>query len=189
MKIGLVLALALALSVAGAQGAAAAGKSEEPQWGGRQLALGVGEEHGFNGLVRLRFNHVAIEGALGAMPYVLSAVAGGDATYVIGASARATGSVIFFISDALRRYQSGIRLGGAFDSFFGPSALAGYVGELNLTERLALQAGAGFAYFPDGQRHADDALAKKSGTGAFKSSPLQTLVHVYGGVNLIFYLF
>jgi len=146
------------------------------------FALGLTslKEHGFGGILRLKYSFLALEGSVGAMPAVL--IFDSYRSIEFGMPLNADAGLIFFFNDQNRDFRNGLRLGGTWNRAFGGGFMLGWTGDCILS-RFILSFGAGMQYYPEGVSH----LKKYFDTvnTIEKSSNFQ----VYAGVSLLFNVF
>jgi hypothetical protein len=154
----------------------------------RRLALGLTtlKEHGFGGVLRLRFNHVALDATGGFMPLLIITSTVGGTTMDIDGAMSAHGGIgpVFFFSGDQKRFQNGLRVNGIYDQVMGPGGGLGWVGEITMT-RFTIALGAGLQIYPE----AEDRIREHFGfSSAVKLDALSTSVQLYVGLNLFWYL-
>jgi hypothetical protein len=154
----------------------------------RQFALGLAllKEHGFGGLLRLRFNHVALDATGGFMPLLIITQTVDGTTMDVDGALSAHGGIgpVFFFNGDQKKFQNGIRVNGIYDQIMGPGGGAGWVGEFTKTS-FTLALGAGIQVYPE----AEDRIRKHFGySSAIKLDPTSTVLQVYVGLNLFWYL-
>lgn len=151
----------------------------------RTFALGIGtiKEHGFGGLVRLRFDHAAFDASVGAMPVLVLTSTNSEVNAHYGTALHLDGSAVFFFNGADKKFQNGIRAGGLWDSIMGPGALLGWVGDL-CWERLLLGFGLGIQVYPDYSSSVKGHFNLSGDPNSFLG-----IVQLYLGVNIGWYIF
>jgi hypothetical protein len=154
----------------------------------RTFALGIAtlKEHGFGGIMRARFNHFAIDGSVGSLPWlIMYTTADGTTTSYDGAMSFHTDlSFLIFINSDHGRFQNGIRLGGLYDSVGGKGVMFGWSGELTFNT-FALCFGVGIQYYPDLIEKVNERFPATKNADLGSSYKYQP----YLGINFVWYLF
>jgi hypothetical protein len=185
-------AVHLLLLLPAARSAHAADVSEkrpERRAGTFGLAITTLKEQGFGGGMRLRFDHFAVEASVAAMPFFVL-VTGDCEKLVFKVAPHATGSVLVIYSDVTARFQNGLRLSGMWNGILGGGTQVGWFGELLFNNIVALDFGAGVQLYPAGKTRAARAVRDAcGGDGDSEVSIIQSVVQLYVGLNLLFYVF
>ncbi len=155
----------------------------------RTFALGIStlKEHGFGCVMRLRFNHFALDGIAGFMPLMLiieEQYNGSTNTdFKFGMPLHVSGGAVIFFNDQLSRFQNGLRGAIVYDKGLGNGYTFGWVGDITW-DRFALCIGAGLQYYPDPEEKVREYfdLHPEYDLSGSKYQP-------YIGVNFIWYLF
>jgi hypothetical protein len=164
-------------------------KWEEGEQIRRRFSLGLTflKEQGFGIAVRGRINHFGGEISGGGNPWFLFAQGSCD-ELIFGFAPHVTASLLFFITDHERFFQSGIRAAAIWDRVYGFGGMLGYMGELSFTKLIALQAGVGLQIYPLGERRPKEIAEDECPGAVIDFNPITTIVQPYFGVNLLFYL-
>ena len=153
----------------------------------RSFALGITtlKEHGFGGKLRARWDHFALDGSVGSLPWLVTyQTADGTTTnYDFAMSFHADASCVIFINSNQSRFQNGIRLGGLYDSVGGAGALFGWTGELTFNT-FAICFGVGVQYYPDLIDKLNDKFPDTKNSDMDSSYKYQP----YLGVNFMWYM-
>ena len=154
----------------------------------RRFALGLAtlKEHGFGALVRVRFDHVALDAAAGFLPVIIITQTYDGTTMNIDGALPAHASVgpVFFLNDQYKGFQNGIRVNGIYNGLMGPGAGAGWVGEITKTS-FTLGFGAGLQVYPN----AEDKIRNHFHYGSdIQLDATTTVLQFYAGLNLLWYV-
>ncbi len=174
-------------NVASAQGSSS--ESQQVQSNNpRSFAVGITtlKEHGFGGMMRARWNHFAIDGSVGSLPWLVmyESADGTTTNYDFDMSLHTDLSCVIFINGDQGRFQNGIRLGGLYDSIGGKGVIFGWTGELTFNT-FALCFGVGLQYYPDLIEKINDHFPDTRNADLDSSYKYQW----YLGINLVWYLF
>ncbi|MFH0976947.1 MAG: hypothetical protein V1874_14285 [Spirochaetota bacterium] len=154
----------------------------------RSFALGITtlKEHGFGGMLRARWNHFAIDGSVGSLPWlIMYTTEDGETTETeFDMSFHSDLSCVVFINSDQSRFQNGIRLGALYDSIGGKGIMGGWTGEITFTT-FALCIGAGIQYYPDIVDKLNEHFPKTRDAELDSSYKWQ----LYLGINCTWYLF
>jgi hypothetical protein len=156
----------------------------------RHFALGVGlpKEIGLGALLRVRFNYIGLEAAIGVLPILI--MISGDCNEIIAdLGLHFTGSLLIFFNNDQKKFAHGLRLSGIYDDKFGPGGMIGWQAELRLSKLLSLGLGAGFQIYPDAEDWAKEEAEDACSGATIELNPMMTYFQPYVGVNLLLYLF
>lgn len=138
--------------------------------------------------IRVRWNYVGAEAAVGMSPVMAIAV-GECYQLFLDVSLHTTASLLVFFNNDQKDFSNGLRLGGIYDTKLGWGAIIGWQAEQIIKPWLALQFGIGLQVYPDGASWANGKLHKACSDKYTDISPFLSYVQPYFGFGLLFYLF
>ena len=154
----------------------------------RRFAIGLAtlKEHGFGALMRVRFDHIALDAAAGFLPVIIITQTYDGTTVNIDGALPLHASVgpVFFLNNQYKGFQNGLRVNGIYNALMGPGAGAGWVGEVTKTS-FTLGFGAGLQVYPN----AEDKIRNHFHYGSdIKLDATTTVLQIYAGLNLLWYV-